>query len=41
MKDSKTLILLFKIPIGNRKYFFEIDKQFEQTPSIFCQPWFN
>ena len=41
MKDSKTLILLFKIPIGERKYFFETDKQFRQTPSKIFQPWFN
>ena len=25
MRDSKTLIFVFKIPIGKRMYFFETD----------------
>jgi hypothetical protein len=33
MEDSKTLILLFKIPIGTQNDFFEIYRQFGHMPS--------
>jgi hypothetical protein len=33
MEDCKDPILLFKIPMGTRKDFFEIFKQFGHVPS--------
>jgi len=33
MVDSKHLILLFKLPTGTSKYFFEIYRQFGRAPS--------
>jgi len=34
MEDCKGHILLFKIPMGTRKDFFEIYKQFGHVPSV-------
>ena len=40
MEDSKTQILLFKIPVGTPKNFLQIYIQFGQAPSkIFRQAW--
>jgi len=33
MVDSKDLILLYKIPIGRRKYIFEIYREFGHVTS--------
>jgi hypothetical protein len=33
-------MLLFEIPVGTRKNFFEIYRQFGRSPSKNRQPWF-